>query len=116
MSTKIMRMGGGQVILLLSSVILQSRSSFAFDCTPSRSIEPRRISSKRFVYTPEQQEDDENGKGAVGDEVLESLVAKLDKSARVTKPKDNKAMAFLKKIGKVCIDKRCTTILQLLWI
>ena len=58
-------------------------------------------SSRHFVYTPEQEGDEKN----VGDQVLEDLVKKLDKSSssssKSTKKKDNKAMAFLKKIGKV---------------
>eukprot|EP00980_Cylindrotheca_fusiformis_P008550 scaffold1813_cov109-Cylindrotheca_fusiformis.AAC.8 len=43
------------------------------------------------------------GDGSVGDEVLDSLCQKLDKSAEGSEKKksDNKAMAFLRKMGKV---------------
>lgn len=58
------------------------------------------------VYTPEQAEDDKKVQqeaASTSDEVLKSLTEKFDKSSSsgAPKDKDNKAMAFLRKRGKV---------------
>jgi len=76
---------------------LPNRSSFI---TPiSRTTIGSPPISKLCVYTPEQAEDDKNE----ADQVLESLIEKLDKSSSASseKKEDNKAMAFLRKRGKV---------------
>ncbi|CAJ1931518.1 unnamed protein product [Cylindrotheca closterium] len=65
---------------------------------------------RHYVYTPEQQEDfekekeeEDNNSNKVSGEVLGSLLKKLDKSKTKEEPnkKENKAMAFLRKKGKV---------------
>lgn len=75
------------------------------------SVGPNKSHHKRprFVYTPEQQEDfDNREKEDVSGEVLESLLEKLDKSKEQETKKDNKAMAFLRKMGKVGGNKDFT--------
>ena len=65
----------------------------------------------RYVYTPEQQQDlDNQEQGQTSSEVLESLLEKLDKSKEreEAQKKDNKAMAFLRKKGKVGGNKDFT--------
>lgn len=61
-----------------------------------------------LVYSPEKDEDNQLETDSVGDKVLESLIEKLDKSssdadtaAAARAKKENKAMAFLRKMGKV---------------
>jgi len=63
-----------------------------------------------YVYTPEQQQDFDNKEKEeedVSGEVLDSLLEKLDKSSE-KKKKDNNAMAFLRKKGKVGGNKDFT--------
>lgn len=102
------------VLLLGLLVLLEPSLSFVWKMGPSSAVHQQKMQSsssssspsRRFVYTPEQQQDqdDKENSNNVGDQVLESLVKKLDKSSTSStnkKKKDNKAMAFLKKIGKV---------------
>ena len=97
------------IILIVS---LQVPSCLGFNQASCRNsissaskITPRLTSFPHCVYTPEQEADNSQDNLTASDEVLDSLTKKLDKSSSSasTTPakKDNKAMAFLKKMGKV---------------
>jgi len=96
--------------MLTSACFLFPATVVAFTSEVNTLSYPSVSSASLRVYTPEQEADFQE-KESASDEVLKSLVDKLDKSAdsKPTAPKkDNKAMAFLRKVGKVGGNKDFT--------
>ena len=85
---------------VFAAILLQWSSCGAFVCQHTCSSRQSSHNVILKVYTPEQEADEKaREEVSTSDEVLQSLVEKLDQS----KPQkvDNKAMAFLRKMGKV---------------